>query len=69
MVESYTLVPGRGSALGAIVGRGEKGERCDGDEADDDEAALGLLREGAVFGAEITVSNDERGRNIFAFAG
>ena len=63
-VETYTINHGKKGSATIFIGRNTAGERVCGNADMTDDATRVLFESGEPFGAELTVTQDERGRNI-----
>lgn len=67
VIESYTIVPGKRQAVGAVVARDPAGRRLIAAAAPDDHAAMATLAQGAPFGRAIAVAPGAGGGHVFRF--
>jgi acetyl-CoA C-acetyltransferase len=63
-VETYTINHAKTGSDAVFIGRNEKGERVCGNADLADEATRDLFESGEPFGAQLTITQDDRGRNI-----
>jgi acetyl-CoA C-acetyltransferase len=63
-VESYTINYSKAGSDAVFIGRNASGERVVGNADLDDARTRELFESGEPFGAKLTVTRDERGRNI-----
>jgi len=64
ILETYTVNHTKKGAQAIWIGRDDSGKRLAGNADFDDPATAALFEGGKPFGARLTVSQDERGRNI-----
>ncbi len=63
-VETYTINHAKSGSVAVWIGRNDVGERVVGNADLDDEPTRAAFESGSPFGARLTVTQDERGRNI-----
>ena len=63
-VESYTINYSKAGSDAVFIGRNENGERVCGNADLSDDATRAAFEGGEPFGAKLTVTRDERGRNL-----
>ena len=64
MVESYTINHAKTGSVAVWIGRNTDGERVIGNADLMHEPTRAAFESGEPFGAKLTVTQDERGRNI-----
>lgn len=68
-VESYTFMEKKGAPLGILVGRTDDGARIVAMADSEDEQTVAAVQKGEIFGQKMTISQNERGKNIARLLG